>query len=150
MSASVSSDSIICSKVFAKICSDFYVERIGDRSVNFMNISLAATFTSSASTSSSTSSSSSITDSNLQYNLLVGKLDKQIEKVYEEFFSRIKEGVVHSFYQRCGQYDSDIRRLDSFRGSPQFDFRQLFLVKESLALMYQLMQLPQVFEIQHV
>jgi hypothetical protein len=83
-------------------------------------------------------------NSNSQYNLLVGKLDRQIEKVYEEFFSKIKEGVVYSFYQRCGQYDSDIRRLDSFRCSPQFDFRQLFLVKESLALMYQLMQLPQV------
>lgn len=62
---------------------------------------------------------------------------------YEEFFSKVKEGVIASFFQRSALYDSDIRRLDSFRGSPQFDFRQLFLVKESLALMYQLMQLPQ-------
>jgi hypothetical protein len=29
------------------------------------------------------------------------------------------------------------------RGTPELDFRQLFLVKESLALMYQMMQLPQ-------
>lgn len=43
---------------------------------------------------------------------------------------------------RCGQYDAEIRRLDLSRSSPQFDFKQLFLVKESLALMYQMMQLP--------
>lgn len=111
MSGSISVDSTVCSKVFAKICSDFYVEKVGDRSVNFMSISLSAT----PSPLSSPSRKSSNTDSNSQYNLLVGKLDRHIEKVYEEFFSKIKEGVVYSFYQRCGQYDSDIRRLDSFR-----------------------------------
>ena len=66
-----------------------------------------------------------------------------VATAYEDFFSKVKEGVIASFFQRCALYDSDIRRLDSSRGSPQFDFRQLFLVKESLALMYQLMQLPQ-------
>lgn len=30
---------------------------------------------------------------------------------------------------RCGQYDSEIRRLDFTRNTPQFDFKQLFLVK---------------------
>lgn len=43
---------------------------------------------------------------------------------------------------RCSLYDSEIRRLDVMRGTPQLDFRQLFLVKESLALMFQMMQLP--------
>jgi hypothetical protein len=99
VSGSVSLDSTACSKVFAKICSDFYVEKIGDRSVNFMNISLSAAVVSSSPISSPSSNNAS--DSNSQYNLLVGKLDRQIEKVYEEFFSRIKEGIVYSFYQRC-------------------------------------------------
>jgi hypothetical protein len=40
------------------------------------------------------------------------------------------------------QYDADIRKLDASRGLPNFDFWQLFLVKESLALMYQMLQLP--------
>ena len=43
---------------------------------------------------------------------------------------------------RCGQYDAEIRRLEYSRNSGQFDFKQIFLVKESLALMYQMMQLP--------
>mmetsp|Transcript_12246 Transcript_12246/g.18546 ORF Transcript_12246/g.18546 Transcript_12246/m.18546 type:complete len:1341 (+) Transcript_12246:602-4624(+) len=43
---------------------------------------------------------------------------------------------------RCANYDAEIRRLDALRGTPELDFRQLFLVKESLALMFQMMQLP--------
>jgi hypothetical protein len=35
------------------------------------------------------------------------------------------------------------------RGTPELDFRQLFLVKESLALMYQMMQIPQESLIQY-
>ena len=43
---------------------------------------------------------------------------------------------------RCVSYDAEIRRLDALRGTPEMEFRQLFLVKESLALMFQMMQLP--------
>jgi hypothetical protein len=43
---------------------------------------------------------------------------------------------------RSGLYDAEIRKLEITKNSPQFDFKQLFLVKESLALMYQMMQLP--------
>lgn len=107
-------DAVSCSKVYTRLSSDFYVERAGDRSVNFMNITIPP------------------------------KISEESKALaYADFFSKVKEGIVFSFFQRCAQYDSDIRRLDSFRGSSQFDFRQLFLVKESLALMYQLMQLPQ-------
>lgn len=56
---------------------------------------------------------------------------------YNDILSKIREGVVQSFQQKLSLYDTEIRRLDSFRGSPQLEFRQLFLVKESLALMYQ-------------
>jgi hypothetical protein len=111
-------DVAICGKVFAKLCSDFYVERAGDRAVNFISVA--------------TTASSSISDESAPASA-----------AYDELFNKVKEGIMASFAQRSGLYDSDIRRLDSFRGSVQFDFRQLFLVKESLALMYQLMQLPQ-------
>lgn len=90
------------------------MERAGDKTVNFANITIASKHS-----------------------------DESKATAYVDFFTKVKEGVIVSFFQRCAQYDIDIRRLDSFRGSPQFDFRQLFLVKESLALMYQLMQLPQ-------
>ena len=67
---------------------------------------------------------------------------------------------------RCGLYDAEIRKLDAARSSAKLDFRQLFLVrkylceclysylylgfyftfsvqvKESMALMYQMLQLP--------
>jgi hypothetical protein len=46
------------------------------------------------------------------------------------------------YINRCSLYDSEIRRLDAMRGTSQLDFRQLYLVKESLALMFQMMQLP--------
>ena len=101
-----------------KLCSDFYVERAGDRSVNLINVATAA--------------SNALPDDSLSASA-----------AYDELFNKVKEGIMASFAQRSSLYDSDIRRLDSFRGSVQFDFRQLFLVKESLALMYQLMQLPQ-------
>jgi hypothetical protein len=68
---------------------------------------------------------------------------------FDDFLMRIRDGVVSSFQQRCTLYDVDIRRLDSLRGSPQLDFQQLFLVKESLALMYQMMQLPSEALIQY-
>jgi hypothetical protein len=60
---------------------------------------------------------------------------------FSDLLTKLRDGIVMSFQHRSALYDSDIRRLDSTRGSPTFDFRQLFLVKESLALLYQMMQL---------
>lgn len=99
-------------KVFNRIAADFYMEKAGDRIAHIIH------------------SSHSI------------KLSQNQTSQYNDFFMKIREGVVFSFQQRLIQYDTDIRRLDSFRGTPQLEFRQLFLVKESLALMYQMMQLP--------
>lgn len=59
-----------------------------------------------------------------------------------ELFSKIREGITALFQLRVARYDHDIRQLDSFRGSPQLQFSKLFLLKESLALMYQMFQLP--------
>jgi hypothetical protein len=56
--------------------------------------------------------------------------------------SKVREGIIVSFQVRVAKYDQDIRQLDSFRGTSQLQFSKLFLVKESLALMYQMLQLP--------
>lgn len=103
----------VCLKIYNKLSSDFYIEKSGDRSV-MINTGLA----------------------NTQHN------KHGSNNSFDDFLTRIRDGVVSSFQQRCTLYDVDIRRLDSLRGSPQLDFQQLFLVKESLALMYQMMQLP--------
>lgn len=98
-------------KVYAKLSSEFCLERSGDRSV--MLLVGGACYTMQQ-------SSASIND----------------------LYTKLRDGVIVSFQQRSALYDADIRRLDSLRGTPQLDFRQLFLVKESLALMHQMMQLP--------
>lgn len=108
-------DSAACNKVYSKLSSDFYADRAGDRTVNLIPVSV----------------------------VVPSHSEDSIAAAYVDFFSKLREGIVYSFFHRSAQYDSDIRRLDSCRGTSQFDFRQLFLVKESLALMYQLMQLPQ-------
>ena len=85
----------------------------------------------------------------------------------ESITKKLHEGVVSSFLVRASLYESDIKSVESSsnsinshrtnnsypsnsggndnnRGQMQIasDFRQLFLVRESLALMYQMMQLP--------
>ena len=39
-------------------------------------------------------------------------------------------------------YDTELKRLHALRNTPHADLRHLFLVRESLALLYQMMQLP--------
>jgi hypothetical protein len=52
------------------------------------------------------------------------------------------EGITNTLQQRTALYDLDVRNLEVLKGSSQLDFRALFLTKESLALMYQMIQLP--------
>ena len=66
-------------------------------------------------------------------------LNQQVYASLADLLGKLRDGVITSFLQRSALYDADIRRLDSLRGSTQFDFWQLFLVKESYALMYQMM-----------
>lgn len=112
-------------KVYAKIAGDFYVERSGDRSVM---VSLQADPGSSMMHSTSLLSISSFQTAPAQDG-------------YGELMSKIREGIVQSFQIRSSLYDTEIRKLDATRGTPNFDFKQLFLVKESFALLYQMMQL---------
>lgn len=58
-----------------------------------------------------------------------------------ELMAKIREGIVSSFQVRSSLYYAEIRKLDATRATPNFDFKQLFLVKESFALQYQMMQL---------
>jgi len=110
-------------KVYARISADFYMDKVGDRSTFIL---LAQEYLSQS------------LEVPAQHAVSLG-----------EFVSRLKKCITASFQLRTALYDADIRRLDSLRGTPQLDFRQLFLVKESLALMYQMMQLPNEAFIQY-
>jgi hypothetical protein len=120
----------VYNKIYSRISSDFYVERSGDRSVMM--------FAPSANSSSSMNS----TTASVQYL-------SHITTSSTEFFSKLREGIIISFQHRSSLYDLDIRRIESFRGTPTFDFKQLFLVKESLALLYQMMQLSELAYVQY-
>ena len=110
-------------KVYARLSADFYVDKVGDRSTCVL----------------------------LAQEYMSQSLEVPAQHVISlaEFVSRLKKCIIASFQLRTALYDADIRRLDSLRGTPQLDFRQLFLVKESLALMYQMMQLPNEAFIQY-
>ena len=103
-------------KIYSKIASEFCIEKAGDRSVMVLTSSVTAAI---SPTFPSVGTAS-----------------------FDELIGKLSEGIVSSFQQRTLKYDTDIRRLDAVRGTPQLDFRQLFLVKESLALMHQMMQCP--------
>ncbi|RYG64266.1 hypothetical protein EON64_14340, partial [archaeon] len=137
-------------KVYYRVCNDFYVDRTGDHSVmlllpsliddgNPANILLRRTSTTTgmlnmaSSFSMNLSSHPTMTSSHGVTTISTTHVN--------DVLCLLREGIVRSFQQRCALYDSEIRRLDAQRGTGQFDFRQLFLVKESLALMYQMMQL---------
>jgi hypothetical protein len=118
-------------KVFAKISSDFYFDKSGDRTVMLTVPSEDNPVNASSSMSFNLSTHGSSAMLQVQ----------QSHNSFSDFLSKLREGIVASFQHRSALYDSDIRRLDATRGTPSFDFRQLFLVKESLALLYQMMQL---------
>mmetsp|Transcript_24398 Transcript_24398/g.40609 ORF Transcript_24398/g.40609 Transcript_24398/m.40609 type:complete len:329 (+) Transcript_24398:41-1027(+) len=112
----------VYSKLYARICADFYCEKAGDRSVMLVIPP----------------------ESNRRDDGSSGPQQQLFQQAYAalaDLLGKLRDGVVMSFQQRAEQYDADIRRLDSARGTAQFDFWQLFLVKESLALMYQMLQL---------
>lgn len=106
-------------KVYSRIASDFYVERSGDRSVMLLLPNDA----------------SGLGGSNSMMMM------NQSQNSFSELSNKMREGIVLSFQHRSSLYDADIRKLDNLRATANFDFRQLFLVKESLALLYQMMQL---------
>lgn len=118
-------------KVYSRICSDFYADKVGDRTVMLVlpNEDSPVNTLSMANMSLGAHGNSAM------------MVLQQSHNSFSDLLTKLRDGIVMSFQHRSALYDSDIRRLDSSRGSPSFDFRQLFLVKESLALLYQMMQL---------
>lgn len=102
-------------KIYYRISGDFYAERSGDRTVMMYMPPTAS----------------------LHYS----SVNQQINTSWNEFLTKLKEGIVTSFQNRNSLYDIDIRRLEQTRNTQMFDFKKLFLVRESLALLYQMMQL---------
>lgn len=116
----------VYAKVNARLSSDFYTEKAGDHSV-MLTIP---------------PENNKRTNISAQERASHQALFQQAYASLADLLVKLREGVVSSFQLRTTLYDADIRRLDAQRGTPQFDFWQLFLVKESLALMFQMMQLP--------
>ena len=125
-------------KIYSKVCGDFYTERLGDHSV-MLSIPSLTSSTAAANSSSSSGGKGVINERTVPPTTL---LNQQVYASLADLLGKLRDGVITSFLQRSALYDADIRRLDSLRGSTQFDFWQLFLVKESYALMYQMMQMP--------
>lgn len=118
----------VYNKVYSRLSNDFYTDKAGDHSVMLII---------PPEPSSKRSASMSGSDRMLHQSLF-----QQAYASLADLLGKLRDGVVASFQQRSLLYDADIRKLDSLRGTPNFDFWQLFLVKESLALMYQMLQLP--------
>jgi len=127
-------------KIYSKVCGDFYTERLGDHSVMLSIPSL--TSSTAAANSSSSGGKGVIKERTVPPPTTTTLLNQQVYASLADLLGKLRDGVITSFLQRSALYDADIRRLDSLRGSIQFDFLQLFLVKESYALMYQMMQMP--------
>ena len=124
-------------KIYAKVCGDFYTERLGDHSVMLSIPSLTSSTTVVNSSSSGSGSGKGVINERTVPPTTL--LNQQVYASFADLLGKLRDGVITSFLQRSALYDADIRRLDSLRGSTQFDFWQLFLVKESYALMYQMM-----------
>lgn len=116
----------VYTKINVRLSSDFYTEKAGDHSV-MLTIP---------------PESSRRTNISAQERANHQALFQKAYASLADLLGKLRDGVVASFQLRTTLYDADIRRLDAQRGTAQFDFWQLFLVKESLALMFQMMQLP--------
>lgn len=113
-------------KIYTRLSADFYTEKAGDHSVMLI-----------LPPDTGSKRTLSVTERYSQQSLY-----QQSYAAIADLLGKLRDGVVASFQVRAVQYDADIRKLDAMRGSPNFDFWQLFLIKESLALMYQMLQLP--------
>lgn len=113
-------------KIYSRLSGDFYTEKSGDHSVMLV-----------LPPDASSKRTLSVAERFAQQSL-----SQQSYAAMADLLGKLRDGVVTSFQMRSLQYDADIRKLDAMRGSANFDFWQLFLVKESLALMYQMLQLP--------
>lgn len=113
-------------RVYSKLAADFHAEKPGDRTtmllVNGFRNHLGF-------------SPSSTSTPHLQPNSLPSS-------IYSDFILKLRDGVITSFQHRLGLYEAELKRLEGLRYTPASEFNQLLLVRESLALMCQMMQMP--------
>lgn len=69
---------------------------------------------------------------------------------FNELFAKMRMAVSFTFQHRVAIYENEIRRLDAAAGTAAYSFRQSYLVKESLALMFQMMQQPENALLQYI
>ena len=155
-SASLSSSVVASSetsdhdKIYSKIASDFYIEKVGDRSV-YLSLNKQTALT----------NTTTLKNDNKTYEKSIDHLkdgfntddngngrDLSLNMIYsmngiEDLILKIKESILKSFQLISHMYDIEIRKLDAFRGGKQFDFRNFVLIKESLALLYQTLGLEE-------
>ncbi|CAJ0841033.1 1182_t:CDS:10 [Entrophospora sp. SA101] len=60
---------------------------------------------------------------------------------WHDIISKIKEGILSSFDQHVVQYEEDIRRFDSQRSMIGWNYCRFFILKEGLALTFEIMNL---------
>lgn len=63
------------------------------------------------------------------------------DDVWLDLLSKLKEGVLTSFDQHVISYEEDIRRLDSQRTLPGWNYCTFFILKEGLAQSFEIMNL---------
>ncbi|KAK9718790.1 hypothetical protein K7432_005264 [Basidiobolus ranarum] len=62
-------------------------------------------------------------------------------ELWQDFISKVKDGIITSFEYHVAQYEEHIRRMDSQRQMPGWNYCTFFLMKESLAQSYEMMNL---------
>ncbi|KAJ3129072.1 hypothetical protein HK098_002664 [Nowakowskiella sp. JEL0407] len=63
------------------------------------------------------------------------------EDSWKDFLGKVKEGILSSFSMQVQQFDEDIKRLDSQRLMPGWNYCQFFILKETSALLFESMTL---------
>lgn len=62
-------------------------------------------------------------------------------ELWADFTDKMKEGIVTSFDQNVMTFEEDIRRLDSQRQMPGWNYCTFFILKEGLTNAYEMMNL---------
>jgi trafficking protein particle complex subunit 10 len=70
-------------------------------------------------------------------------------EMWQDILGKIKEGVLQSFDSRVLQYEEDIRKMDSQRTLPGWNYCTFFILKEGLAQSFEQMLLREDALIQY-
>ncbi|KAF9585067.1 hypothetical protein BGW38_004020 [Lunasporangiospora selenospora] len=73
--------------------------------------------------------------------LRMADTDISEKELWADFMAKMKEGIVTSFDQNVLTFEDDIRRLDSQRQMPGWNYCTFFILKEGLTNAYEMMNL---------